>query len=133
MVCQQYSLLTHLASTDGKVYFRFAELDEIDRTGVARLAKSHWVSGADFFVRTNLAIPSNGRAVVIICEKPFDNVPQPTIWNFYRKNPAHAAGYSDGSKGLISPAEFALLDLAEFVLLSSVPTNNLPTAEAIQP
>jgi hypothetical protein len=42
-------------------------------------------------------------------------VPQPCLWNLFRQNPAHAVGYSDGSAGLISPEEYAALDLSRFI------------------
>ncbi len=55
------------------------------------------------------------REVVIVCEQAFDNVPQPTVWNLYRRSPAHAVGYSDGSTELLSAAEYRDLDLSDFV------------------
>jgi hypothetical protein len=118
-----------MAVEDGK--FDVSEFGEAEKSEVAKLAKNHWIGGKDFLVRPNFASTNTSRTVVIVCEKSFDNVPQPTLWNFYRKNPAHAIGYSDGSTGLISPAEFAALDLTGFVSLSNLATNN--SAETVQP
>ncbi|MBI4602385.1 MAG: hypothetical protein HY721_10545 [Planctomycetes bacterium] len=60
-------------------------------------------------------VPRGERAVVIVCSEPYGNVPRPTFWSFYRRNVAHAVGYSDGTAGLISPREYAALDLSGFV------------------
>lgn len=55
------------------------------------------------------------RDVVIICDVEFDNVPQPTIWNLYRRTPSHAVGYADGSSALITPAQYRKLDRSNFI------------------
>jgi hypothetical protein len=60
---------------------------------------------------------------VIVCGKEFDNVPA-SFWTFHRKNPAGAVGYSDGTTGLISPAQFTNLNLNGFVFISSLATNS---------
>ena len=79
-------------------------------TGVAKLTK------ARFLVRKEIAVtPNHPRVPVIVCDRAFDNVPMPTALNFYRKNPAHAVGYSDGTTGLISEGEYQNLDLSGFV------------------
>lgn len=116
--CREYTRISGWATAEGKtIVFEFGETDKAD---AARLAKSHWIGGTDFLIKTNLAGGATLRQVVIVCEKSFDNVPQPSIWNFYRKNPAHAVGYSDGSTGLISLSEFQALDKSGFVPLSSL-------------
>jgi len=121
--CGSFSILARLAAIDGKAEFNFSDLDELDRIELAHWATNHWLCGAEFFVRTNFTITSARRVVIIVCAEPFSNVPQPTIWNLYRENPAHAVGYSDGSKGLISPVEYAALDLIGFIPASQVATN----------
>ena len=79
---------------------------------------------SDFLLKTNFSITSaTNREIIIVCKPEFDNVPQPTIWNFYHKNPAHAVGYSDGTFGLISPAEFSKLSLNKFVSAASLVTH----------
>jgi len=63
--------------------------------------------GEDFLMRTNfLWGDDNGHAVVIVSQRVYDNVPTPAPWNLYHRNPAHAAGYSDGTTGLLSPEQF---------------------------
>jgi hypothetical protein len=89
---------------------------------LSALAKDGWgMSGADFLVRSSFVLGnSSNRGIVIVCERQFGNVPQPTIWNLYHQNPAHAVGYSDGTAGLISPEQFSNLNLASFVSLSNL-------------
>ena len=130
-VCRQYALAARLLELDGKNEFRFDDLEETDRMWVAKLAKSSRTEGKDFLVSTNFAIPQTGRVLVIVCEQAFDNVPQPAIWNLYRRNPAHAVGYSDGNCGLISPVEYAALDLTGFVSLRTLELRG--QTEAVQP
>ena len=87
--------------------------------------------GGDFLIKTNFVSDSPKREIILVCKKQFDNVPQPTVWNLFRRNPAHAVCYSDISTALISPQQFAELDLTDFIPLSSLATN-LAT-NAVQP
>jgi hypothetical protein len=64
------------------------------------------------------------RQIVVVCEDEFDNVSSSSLPGSDGKNSAHAAGYSDGAVGLISPAEFANLDLTGFVSAASLAANN---------
>ena len=79
----------------------------------------------DLLVRTNF-LWGNGwdHEIVVVCPKEFDNVPQPILLNLYHKNPAHAVGFSDGRTRLISPVEFAKLNLSGFVSTASLTTNS---------
>jgi hypothetical protein len=80
--------------------------------------------GEDFMIRTNfLWGDDHGRAVVIVSRRVYDNVPTPAPWNLYHRNPAHAAGFSDGTTGLLSPEQFDNLFLYGFVPLWSLATN----------
>ena len=58
------------------------------------------------------------RSVVIVCSESYGNVPRPSPLNLYRKNSAHAVGYSDGTVDLISPREYEALDLEQFVAVT---------------
>lgn len=62
-----------------------------------------------------------GTTVVAVCNREFSNVPQPTFWNGFRKTPGHAALLSDGTTKVISPVQFASLDLTNFVSVKSLP------------
>ena len=79
----------------------------------------------DFLIRTNFAwTDAASREIVIVSAKEFDNVPTPAPWNLFHRKPAHAAGYSDATRGLISPAEFNSLFLSDFASLWSLATNS---------
>jgi hypothetical protein len=60
------------------------------------------------FYRPSVLVP---RMIIIVCDTPYENVPQP-IW--LPGTPRHAAGYSDGSVSLISVAEYQALNLSSF-------------------
>jgi hypothetical protein len=78
----------------------------------------------DFLIRTNFDWgTATNREIVIVCLREYDNVPVPAPWNLLYRNPAHAVGYSDGTTGLISPAEFANLFRYGYVSLWSLATN----------
>ena len=79
----------------------------------------------DFLIRTNFAwTDAAGREIVIVSAREFDNVPTPAPWNLFHRNPAHAVGYSDGTRGLISPAEFDGQNPYGFASLWSLATDS---------
>jgi hypothetical protein len=79
----------------------------------------------DFLIKTNFVWGNAAnREIVIVCEREFDNVPTPAPWNLFHRNPAHAVGYSDGTRGLISPEQFDNLFLYGLVPLWSLATNS---------
>jgi hypothetical protein len=96
------------------------DLDSIDRAYFFGLNQSHWTPDADYWIRTNAFAAATQRQIVVFCDQLYDNVPQPTIWNLFRHNPAHAVGYSDETGGLISRAEFEQLDRHNFASLRTV-------------
>jgi hypothetical protein len=94
----------------------FRKLSENDKYKLTR-----WARDFDFLAKTNFVWETNtNKEIVIVCSMSFDNVPRPSLSNFYRRNRAHAVGYSDGTTGLISPQEFTNLNLNSFVALSSL-------------
>jgi len=124
-VCRNFAVTTVSAAQDNQSKFEIGKIDKIEGRILSSLAERGWgMSGVDFLVRTNFVLGnSSNREIVIVCERQFGNVPQPTVWNFYRQNPAHAVGYSDGTTGLISPEQFRNLDLSGFVSLSNLVAN----------
>ena len=79
----------------------------------------------DFLIKANFAWGNAAnREIVIVCTREYDNVPVPAPWNLLYRNPAHAVGYSDGTTGLISPAQFDNLFLYGFVSLWRLATNS---------
>lgn len=76
-------------------------------------ADTGWIGNAEYLVRTgNILIGEGHKEILIVCSRPFTNVPQ----RFWRSNaPTHAAGLADGSAVLLSVDEFESLDLETFV------------------
>jgi len=122
-VCKENVLTLRVASEDKGEKFNIHKLSASDSAQIAQFANSHWISGSKIFLRTNIILNSNPKQIVVVCDHAYDNVPQPTIWNGYRKHPAHAVAYSDGSTGLITQKQFKELDLSGFVDASKLQTN----------
>jgi len=121
--CKQVLIYERWGRGTNGATFNLARLDAVDRTNLFRVVTSHWTSGAGYWLQTNGFSGGMAKQVVVVCDTIYDNVPQPTIWNLYRRNPAHAVGYSDETTGLISPAEFKALDRRAFISLSALATN----------
>jgi hypothetical protein len=99
--------------------FNFHELSADQKRRVIIYGLNH-----DLMIRTNFPwSTATNREIVILSQRQFDNVPTPAPWNLFRRNPAHAVGYSDGTTGLISPAEFDSLVIDGLASLWSVATN----------
>ncbi len=90
------------------------------RDEISSLRLQHWTKSANYLVRTKIAPDASELTIVAVRNPAFGNVPRPTVWNFYRHNQAHAAGYLDGTTGLISPEEFRHLDLGSFTNAASL-------------
>jgi len=75
---------------------------------------NHWIPRARYFLKAgDIEINNTApRSIIFVCDTPFGNVPRK--W-FGKTNPAHAVGYSSGEAGLISPQEYAALNLSSFV------------------
>jgi hypothetical protein len=79
----------------------------------------------DSWLKTNFVWGTiSNREIVIVCGREFDNVPKPSFWNSFFRNPAHAIGYSNGSVGLISPNDFTNLNLNGYVSAWNLATNS---------
>ena len=128
--CRTIMLDMRLASEDLGKRFDVRQLSRERKTDIAIAATNYWIVRGKILLRKNISIGNGSNQIMAVCDAAYDNVPQPTIWNHYKKNPAHAVGYSDGSVGLISPADFKKLNLAEFVDASSLASNEVAKAEA---
>jgi hypothetical protein len=64
--------------------------------------------------------PKGPKAVVMVCDCAYDNVPERM---FGRAPMRHAVAYSTGEVGLVTPDEFARLDLKDFTDLRILDTN----------
>jgi hypothetical protein len=82
--------------------------------------------GEDYLVKTNCNTAKTNHEIIVVCEKSFDyDKANTSFLNLFKRNYAHAVGYSDGSTGIISPTEFTNLDVRRFTSLSQMATNAL--------
>lgn len=128
-VCSRFLLTVNLAVEDsGQASLSITNIPAADRPSLARDARNHWISNARFLVTTaSIKIaPDAGKRILIVCNTPYSNVPQR---RFVRAPATHAVGYSDGTTGLISLAEFEKLDRSSFVPLDELFPTEAETAE----
>ena len=114
---RSYLIVARLAAEEDPNHrFLVTEATPDQRATLAQIASDSWLGTARLLVSTRpiFASPTGPRRVVAVCDRPFTNVPRPWIGT---APPAHAVAFSDGTTRLISPAEFAPLDLREFVPL----------------
>ncbi len=113
----QYAMLAIIGAKDSPDHtFRVGTANAEQQKELAELAHSLWIPKARFLV-SNATLSereSQPRRVIVVCDTPYCNVPRRWIGSAPY---AHAAGFSDGSAGLISPAEFAALDRSSFAFL----------------
>jgi hypothetical protein len=111
---RMYLNVVSLAKTNGP-NFDFSKLSDEDK-----IQAIHIASYFDFWIKTNFVWgTSSNQGIVIVCQKQFDNVHKTGFWNSFRRNPAHAVGYSDGSIGLISSEQFTNMNLNGFVTVDT--------------
>ncbi len=93
--------------------FRFTARTDWQRDELAHYGRTHWCPGAHFLVSTAPIYEHEiqQHRIITVCDRAYTNVPRQ---RFGSAPPTHAAGYSDGSYGLISQAEFAALDRTTF-------------------
>jgi hypothetical protein len=117
---QEYALMVRVGAMDSSNHiFQVNKVMPEQRQRLAELAHYYWIPGARFLVSTApwSEQEPGPRRIIIVCDTPYRNVPQRWIGS---SPPAHAVGYSDGSTGLISPAEFAALDRSLFAFLDEL-------------
>ena len=119
-----YTTLARVEAMDSPDHaFRVTSATAPQREQLAQLPGASWLRRAHFLVSTTpVAAESTEHRVIIVCDTPYTNVPR--RW-FGSAPPSHAAGFSDGSTGLITSTEFAALDRTSFVALNELyPTNS---------
>jgi len=117
---RMYVLLARVGAMDSPDRtFRVLAATPEQRKQLADVARDHWLPTAHFLVST-VALSEeqpSPRRIIVVCDTPYNNVPH--RWAGFAP-PAHAAGFSDGSTELISPAQFRTLDRSSFVLLDEI-------------
>lgn len=91
------------------------------RDALREVADGSWNHGSRFLVAREpfRADPKAARRILIVCDRGYQNVPRRLLGQWLNA-PTHAAGFSDGSTGLISGDEFATLDRTCFAYLDEV-------------
>lgn len=109
--------------------FRFAVVDSLLPDQLFVYRRSDWLPRARFLVSTAPISERDAkeRRLIVVCDTPYRNVPRRWIGS---PPPTHAAGYADGSYGLISPADFAALDRSTFTPADALLPASLQTSEA---
>ena len=104
-----------LTSISPEIRAQFADIARPRRS----TPNAHYLVSTQPFVRAEPEASANhkNRRIVIVCDMPYTNVPMRKFWH---APPTHAVGYSDETTGLISPAEFAKLDLSKFKRLDEL-------------
>jgi hypothetical protein len=94
-------------------------IDSELRRDLTDLPGASWLGSARFLARLDgvRIDPIAPRTIVVACDRAYDNVPRSLVWRSPR---THAVGYSTGDSGLISPEEFANLNLSGFVAVRSI-------------
>jgi hypothetical protein len=118
--CDGYVTVLQLwaADHDGQS-FHFGQADTQTRHELGRLPGASWIRSARLMARLDdvRVDAAAERRIIMVCDHAYDNVPQ----RMFGKSPmAHAVAYSTGETGLISPEEFARLDLSGFVDLQTL-------------
>ncbi|MEK7781133.1 MAG: hypothetical protein AAB370_06500 [Verrucomicrobiota bacterium] len=118
--CNQILVCVRLSCETKTFLLNTSPMSAEERDHFLELGVNHWTGEAQYWVRTNRWDLTSRTQMVVFCEKAFANVPQPTFFNFYKRNPAYAVGFADGTAQLISPADFAQLDKSDFAPLSAL-------------
>jgi hypothetical protein len=111
--CQNICLAIRIISADRATnVVRLSALSPDELREFQNLPGQSWLHGAHLLVRTNdLALgTSEPKQVIVVCDTAYSNFPQYRFW----RAASHAVGYSDGSVGLVPPAEYQLFDLRGF-------------------
>jgi hypothetical protein len=118
--CKAYITVLQLWSADHEGQsFHFDQADTAARQELGRLPGALWIRSARLLARLDdvRMDAAADKRIIMVCDHPYGNVPQRT----FGKSPmAHAVAYSTGETGLISPEQFARLDLSGFVDLQSL-------------
>src|SRR5688572_11247892 len=117
---RSYATFTQCAaddSIDGE--FRVTSATAKQLKQFAEIAHDPWLRGGQFLVSTKpyRSEASEPRRIIIVCDRPFTNVPR---YVFGEGPPTYAAGFSDGSTSLLMAKDFATLDRSSLVPLNEI-------------
>ena len=104
----------------GNEAFAVQTLPQEDLAELAKLGHYHWTGDASFLIKKQLKLSPDSDEIIAFCDTNFDNVPQPTIYNLYKRTPRYAVTLANGKTKLIAPEEFAKIDHSQFVKASDL-------------
>jgi hypothetical protein len=118
--CEGYISVLELwgAKHDSRT-FRYSQADREARENLQQLPGASWIRSGRLLARLDEVHidPAAQKRIIMVCDRPYNNVPQRL---FGRSPMAHAVAYTTGETGLISPEEFARLDLTDFTDLRAL-------------
>jgi len=118
--CKDYILLLQVWKADhGDEQFRCEQADSQTSWHLRNLSGASWIPSGRLLAKVDgVRLDSAAdRRIIMVCGRAYSNVPQ----RFLGRSPmTHAVAYSTGETGLISPQEFARLDLTGFVDLQTM-------------
>jgi hypothetical protein len=118
--CKGYVTVLQLWAADHHgLRFRYGEADSETKQHLRSLPGAAWIRSARLLARLeDVRVDATAdRRIIMVCDRPYDNVRRRI---FGRSAMAHAVAYSTGETGLISPQEFAGLDVTGFVDLQAL-------------
>lgn len=118
--CKQILLTAQLFEATNSLFLAAVQMRSIEREQFLKLGANSWTGDARYWVRTNGLNLTSPTQIVVFCDQMFANVPQPTLWNLFRHNPAHAIGFADGTTGLMTPEAYARLDKTDFAPIANL-------------
>lgn len=120
--CRSIALTALVEGSDSNNVFDIEHASKETQTDIARAERDFWTSGAKYLVRIGpIHTGHDTHEIVVVCDTAYGNVPQPSIWNLHRRTLRHAVGYSDGSIGWLTPAEFSDLNRSNFFVPKYTP------------
>jgi hypothetical protein len=113
--CNGYvSILRSWGAENNGQRFYYSLADSKMRDELKDLPGASWIRSGRLLIKVEdvCVDPMAKKRVIMVCDRAYDNVPE----RFFGTAPmAHAVAYSTGETGLISPEEFARLDLSGFI------------------
>jgi len=112
-------VMTMLAEESSAKQFSLDAATPTQRLRLASIKTGWGVTAGDIFISAEPLRLSDtkNRRVVVICSRPFTNVPR---YLFHRAAPSHAVAFGDGSTALVNAQELAAIDRATFRRASEI-------------
>lgn len=104
----------------GHQSFSVPDLPKEDRLELARFGSYHWTGEAHYLVKRQVRLAPDSEEVIALCDTSFDNMPQPTIFNGYKRTTRYAVALANGKVKLFTPEEFSRIDRSQFIKASEL-------------